>query len=85
MKPNQFHVRVRAADGTIWLTHERSAAPVRPLKDITNDILLALCADVSNEDGARAIERCVEFSDGMRCVITVALERAPSNLEVHHD
>lgn len=85
LNPKHFHVRAKPADGSIWLTHEKYRQAIVPLKDITNDVLLALCADVSNEDNTRAIERCVEFSDGMRCKITVELDRTPHAPEAHHD
>lgn len=77
LNPKHFHVRAKAADGTIWLTHEKYRQAIAPIKDITNDVLLALCADVSADGDARAIERSVQFNDGMRCKITVELEKEP--------
>lgn len=77
LNPKHFHVRVKPADGTIWLTHEKFRQVVAPIKDITNDVLFALCADLSADDEAKAVERSIQFADGMRCKITVEMEKLP--------
>lgn len=77
LNPKHFHVRVKPTDGTIWLTHEKFLKAVIPIKDVTHDVLFALCADLSADNASRAVERSIQFSDGMRCKITVELEEAP--------
>lgn len=71
LNPKHFHVRAKAEDGTIWLTHEKYREPVRPIKDVTNDILLCLCADLSADSVTQTVERTVRFSDGFACRVTV--------------
>lgn len=71
LNPKHFHVRTKPDDGTIWLTHEKYREPVHPIKDVTNDILLCLCADLSADGVAQVVERSVKFSDGFSCKITV--------------
>lgn len=73
LNPKHFHVRAKADDGSIWLTHEKYREPVRPIKDITNDILLCLCADLSADGVTNKVERGVRFNDGMECHITVEM------------
>ena len=75
LNPKHFKIRVKPEDGTIWLTHEKHLQPIRPISDITNEIMFALCADLSAEDGTELIERSIRFSDGFNCKITVALEK----------
>lgn len=75
MKPSQIHVRANRDDGAIWFTYEKPGARIKPVRDITNEVLLALCADVSaNETN---IDRTIRFSDGMVCRITVTMEEPP--------
>lgn len=71
LNPKHFHLRTKPEDGSIWLTHEKYRHPINPIKDVTNDILLNLCADLSAQDGIQRIERSVKFSDGWRCQVTV--------------
>ena len=71
LNPKHFHVRARAEDGTIWLTWEKGLLPITPVKDITNDVLLCLCADLSAGGETQLVERSVRFSDGFICKITV--------------
>ena len=73
LNPRHFHVRAKPEDGTLWLTHEKYREPVRPVKDITNEVLLCLCADMSADDLTQKVERSVRFSDGMQCRITVEM------------
>lgn len=73
MKPNQLSIRVNPVDGRIWLAHEPHLKPLRRLRDVTDDVMLALCADLSADEGSRAVERSVKFGDGMRCKITVEM------------
>jgi uncharacterized protein (DUF849 family) len=71
LNPKHFHVRTKPEDGTVWLTHEKYREAVIPIKDVTNDVLLALCADLSADGVTKTIERSVKFSDGWSCKITV--------------
>ena len=71
LNPKHFHVRAKPDDGTIWLTHEKYLEPIRPIKDVTNDVLLALCADLSADGVTQSVEREVKFNDGFVCKVTV--------------
>lgn len=71
LNPKHFHVRAKADDGTIWLCHEKYRNPTIPVKDITNDVLLALCADLSADGVTQTVERSIKFSDGWMCKVTV--------------
>jgi hypothetical protein len=44
-----------------------------PIKDITNDVLLCLCADLSAGGETKVVERSVKFNDGFVCKITVEI------------
>ena len=79
LNPKHFHVRAKREDGTVWLTHEKFRMPIIPIKDVTNDVLLCLCADLSAENDTRKVERSIRFSDGMLCKITVEMEEAPND------
>lgn len=74
LNPRHFRIRTRPDDGTIWLTHERIGDPVRPIRDVTNELLLCLCADLSADNATAKVERSVQFSDGWRCKVTVEVE-----------
>ena len=76
LNPKHFHVRTKPEDGTVWLTHEKYREAVIPIKDVTNDVLLALCADLSADGVTQTIERSVKFSDGWSCKITVEVINA---------
>lgn len=71
LNPKHFHLRTKPEDGTIWLTHEKYRHPIIPIKEVTNDVLLNLCADLSSDGVTQVVERSVKFSDGWRCKITV--------------
>lgn len=71
LNPKHFHIRTKPEDGTIWLTHEKYREPIKPIKDITDEILLCLCADLSADGVTQRVERSVKFSDGFACRITV--------------
>lgn len=61
-------VRTDRATGDLWLWNERDK---RRVKNITNDVLLALCADLFAEDGTTSMSREVRFADGAAARITV--------------
>jgi hypothetical protein len=71
LNPRHFRVRAKREDGTLWLTHEKVGDPVRPVRDITSEVLLSLCADLNGVDGTDKVERSVKFSDGFECIVTV--------------
>jgi len=73
LNPKHFHIRSKRQDGTIWLTHEKHLMPVVPIKDVTADVLLCLCADLSADAEAAQIVRTVKFNDGFQCKITVEM------------
>lgn len=73
LNPKHFHVRVKPEDGTIWLTHEKFRQAIIPIKDVTSDVLFALCADLSADNVTQKTERSILFSDGMECKITVEM------------
>jgi len=71
LNPKHFHIRTKPEDGTIWLTHEKYRQAIIPIKDVTNDVLLCLCADLSADNATQTVERSIKFSDGFSCKITV--------------
>lgn len=71
LNPKHFHVRTKPEDGTIWLVHDKYRTPTTPIKDVTNDILLCLCADLSADGQTKQVERSVRFNDGFACKIIV--------------
>lgn len=75
LNPKHFHVRTKPEDGTIWLTHEKYRQAIIPIKDVTNDVLLALCSDLSADGQTQKVERSIKFNDGFECLITVEVVR----------
>lgn len=74
VKPKHLYVRAKPEDGSIWITHEPSLkGPIRPVKDITNEILVALCAELNADGVTQVLERSVRFNDGFECKITVEM------------
>ena len=73
LNPKHFHLRAKPDDGSIWLTHEKHLMPIRPVRDMTHEVMLALCADLSAGGETRRIERSVIFADGMECRLTVEM------------
>ena len=71
LNPKHFHLRTKPEDGTIWLTYEKYRQPIQPIKDVTNDLLLNLCADLSADGVTQSVERSIKFSDGWCCKVTV--------------
>ena len=81
MNPAHYQLRVRPEDGTIMLVLAKPGQPVRRIRDMTEELLLCLCADISaalDHDGTiKSIERSVKFSDGMSCKVNVVLTNLP--------
>ena len=75
LNPKHFHIRAKAEDGTIWLTHEKFRQAIVPIKDVTNDVLFCLCADLSADGQTQTVERSIKFNDGFACRITVEVVR----------
>ncbi len=71
LNPKHFHIRAKPTDGTFWLTREKHLEPIIPIKDVTNDVLLCLCADLSAGVDGSSVVRSIKFSDGFTCKITV--------------
>ena len=71
--PADLHIRANREDGTIWITQEKFFEAVRPLKDVTNEILIALCADLNADGVTTTVERSIKFNDGFECLITVEM------------
>lgn len=72
MKPANLNIRMDPSSGDIWLTEERRNDPrIKRIKNVTQDVLMALCADVTAQDGTKSVSRDIRFSDGMAIRITV--------------
>lgn len=71
MKAKNIRVRLDPNTGNLWLVEERIAQPIKRIKDITGDVLLALSADIVAEDGTTQVVRETAFSDGTRIRITI--------------
>lgn len=67
-----LNIRLDPKSGDIWLTQERPNDPaIRRIKNVTNDVLMAMCADAIAMEGTRSLSRDVRFSDGVVFRITV--------------
>lgn len=81
MKGRDFMLNVDPKDGSIWLVHCKLGQPRKRIREMTDEILLALCADLSaalDEDNSiKSVERSVRFNDGMECKINVHLTALP--------
>lgn len=64
-------IRMNPKDGRIWLTEEKYLGVVKPLKDVTKDVLLAMASDIVIEDGNKSVSRDIRFSDGAILRVTV--------------
>ena len=88
MNPKNLSVRLDNKDGAFWLTEERHV-PGRPrlvkrLKDITEPVLLAFCADLYEVEGTRSVARDVKFPSGATARIT-ATEISADHPEKHYE
>ena len=81
MNPRHYQLRVKPEDGSIWLVLAKPGQPLRRIRDMTDELLWCLCADISaamDEDGSiKSIERSVKFADGMECQVNVFLRALP--------
>ncbi len=64
MNPKYFSVRMDRVTGEIWLTIEKFQQPVKRVKMITSDVILALAADIVAVNDTRSTSRDIRFSDG---------------------
>lgn len=72
MNPKKLSVRMDPTSGDLFLTEERYRKTPRKIANITSHVLLALCADLTAEDGTESVSRDVKFSDGFQARITIA-------------
>jgi hypothetical protein len=75
LNPKHFRIRANPVDGALWLTHEKWHQPIHKIADVTNEVLLALCADLSAGGETKTVERSVRFNDGWHCKITVEVDQ----------
>lgn len=79
--PKHYQLRVKPDDGSIWLVLARPGHTIQRIRDMTNELLWCLCADISaaldQDDNVKRIERSVEFADGMKCQVNVILTGLP--------
>lgn len=72
VKAKNIGVRMDQQTGDLWLVEERPREPIRRIKNITGDVLLALSAEIVAVEGTKSATREVQFSDG--CVIRLTVE-----------
>ncbi len=77
MKPKHLQFRINPTEGRILAVHEQRGKPVKLIRDVHDDVLLCLCADLSADNVSREVAQEVRFSDGMVCKITVEMTQAP--------
>lgn len=73
MNPKNLSVRMDRESGALWLTEEKYRQFPRKIVELTNPIMLALCADLVAEEGTTSVEREIQFADGTRASVTVKL------------
>jgi hypothetical protein len=64
VNPKHLSVRMDRATGELWLTEEKHSQPVKRIKMITSDVILALAAEIVAVDDTRVAVRDLKFSDG---------------------
>lgn len=69
--PKHISIRMDRQTGELWLTEEKYAQPVKRLKMITSDVILALAAEIIAVEDTRSACRDVKFSDGAHIRILV--------------
>ena len=73
MNPKNLSVRMDRETGALWLTEEKYRKFPRKIVELTNAIMLSLCADLVAEEGTTSVEREIQFADGTRASVTVKL------------
>jgi len=72
MKPANLSIRMDSSSGDIWLTEERRNDPrIKRIKNVTQGVLMALCADIIAKPDTQSVSRDIRFSDGVLMRITV--------------
>lgn len=71
MNPKNLSVRMDRDTGDIWLTEEKRFEPIKRIKNITGDVILALAADIVAVNNTKETSRDVKFSDGGHIRLTV--------------
>lgn len=88
MNPKNLSVRLDHTNGAFWLTEEKyqpgKPRLVKKLKDITEQVLLAFCADLYEIEGTRSVSRDVKFPSGATARIT-ATETSADCPEKHFE
>lgn len=76
LNPKHFRVRLDRNTGHLWLTHEKYGQPVRTVKDLSDDVFLGLCADLTATDGTTQVHREVWFAekDGQKWGARITVE-----------
>ena len=76
MNPKHVRIRMDRHTGELWLCEERYRQPIKKVANVTSDVLLAFCADLSSEEGTAAVEREVLFKeeDGKRWGARITIE-----------
>lgn len=77
MNPKRLHVRVDRESGELWLTEERLGKPLRRVKNITADVLLAMSSELTSVDNSPQLTREIKFADGMAIRVTIDLLEGP--------
>lgn len=75
MKPQHLQIRADREDGSLWIALAKPRERIRRLKDVTAEVLFALCADVSHGDApiGTVVDRDIKFADGTRCRVSVTI------------
>lgn len=71
MNPKHFNIRIDRRTGEFFLVHEKPHSPIRKIRNVTSEVLLALCADLFETENTAAVERDIRFSDGGIVRLTV--------------
>lgn len=76
MNGKHFSIRMDRQTGDFWIAYAPRGAVPRRVRNVTQDILLALCADLIAEDNSEAVEREVWFAeqDGQRWGARINIE-----------
>lgn len=72
MKAKQLEIKCDPVDGRIIAAHRRNGQLTK-IRDITEDVLLCLCADLAYGEGTEEVEHNIQFDDGMKCRIVATM------------
>lgn len=81
MRPHHLQFKTTGAKGRILAVHEQRGKPTKLIRDVHDDVLLCLCADLSVNFPSKIIEQEVRFSDGMVVKLYAEMTQPP-NLEL---